>query len=224
MKAAAQKRGRPRKRTNKFRPWLLLFRLSAWLLVALVLWCGYLLWLINNHVNNDFEAADAGIVLGAAMWGDAPSPALRERLEYAYRLYEDGKVDKLILSGGHDANGATKSEAEGMRDYLLAKGITGDKLLLEDKSHSTYENLRNSQAIANDNNYSSVIIITHDYHAARAASIAKHLEFADAQVAGTKSEVLNPVYNETREVLAFTKWKLDSMLLLFGVRSPDPML
>ncbi|WP_337101428.1 YdcF family protein [Paenibacillus sp. YIM B09110] len=224
MKAAAQKKSRPRKRTNKFRPWLLLFRLSAWLLVALVLWCGYLLWLINNHVNDNLAEADAGIVLGAAMWGNAPSPALRERLEYAYSLYEEGKVDFLILSGGHDANGAVKSEAEGMRDYLLAKGITSDKLLLEDKSHSTYENLRNSQAIANDHNYSSFIIITHDYHAARAASIAKHLKFADAQVAGTKSEVLNPVYNESREVLAFTKWKLDSILLLFGFRSPDPML
>lgn len=218
MRTAAQKKSRPRRRTNKFRPWLLLFRLAAWLLVALVLWCGYLLWLINNHTNQEFEEADAGIVLGAAMWGDSPSPALRERLEYAYRLYEEGKVDKLILSGGHDANGAAKSEAEGMRDYLLAKGITGDKLLLEDKSYSTYENLRNSQAIANDNHLSSVIIITHDYHAARAASIAKHLKFADAQVAGTKSEVLNPVYNETREVLAFTKWKLDSMLMLVGYR------
>lgn len=225
MKAAAQKRSRPRKRTKKIRPWLLLFRMGAWLLVAIVIWCGYLLWLINGYnPNKPLGEADAGIVLGAAMWGDVPSPALKERLDFAYKLYTEGKADKLILSGGHDGNGAVLSEAEGMRQYLLAKGITSDKLLIEDKSHSTYENLLYSRSIAEANQLTSLIIITHDYHAARALDIAERLNYGNVQAAGTKSTVLNPVYNETREVLAFTKWKLDSLLLWFGLRSPDPML
>lgn len=214
MKTATGRRGRPRKRTKKTRPWLLLFRIAAWLVCAGVFWCGYLLWLINGFpTGKPLIRADAGIVLGAALWNDVPSPALKERLDFAYRIYENGTVDKLILSGGLDGNGSNKTEAEGMRDYLIALGVSSDKLLLENNATSTYENLLFSKRIAEQNKLSKLIVITHDYHAARAKEVAKNLGFEQTQVAATKSKVLNPVYNESRELLAFTKWKLDSLLL-----------
>ncbi|MCA0758548.1 YdcF family protein [Paenibacillus sp. N4] len=225
MIAASKRRSSPRKRTKKARPWLLLFRAAAWLICAGVFWFGYLLWLINGFdTTKPIAKADAGIVLGAALWNDVPSPALKERLDFAYELITLGKVDKLILSGGLGANGATKTEAEGMRDYLIAKGITEDKLLLENASTSTYENLLNSRKIAEDGKLKELVIITHDYHAARAKEMAGQLDYGDFQVAATKSKVLNPVFNEAREVLAFTKWKLDLALLTLGARSPDSML
>lgn len=223
MRAATGRRSRPRKRTKKTRPWLLLFRFAAWLICAGVFWCGYLLWLINGFpTDKHLDKADAGIVLGAALWNDVPSPALKERLEFAYRLYENGTVDKLILSGGLDGNGSIKTEAEGMRDYLIAKGVSADKLLLENKATSTYENMLFSKTVAEQNKLSKLIVITHDYHAARAEEVAKHLGFEQTEVAATKSKVLNPVYNESREVLAFTKWKLDSLLFLLRIRSSEP--
>jgi uncharacterized SAM-binding protein YcdF (DUF218 family) len=222
MNTATRKRSRSRKRTKKNRPWLLLFRVAAWLICAGVFWCGYLLWLINGFaVDKPLPKADAGIVLGAALWNDVPSPALKERLDLALQLYKAGTVDKLILSGGLDANGSLKTEAEGMRDYLIAKGISTDKLLLENKSTSTYENLKFSKSIAKQNNLDDLIIITHDYHAARSKEIAKKLDFKAFQVAGTKSKVLNPVFNESREVLAFTKWKVNSLLLTLGIRPAE---
>ncbi|CAM4285814.1 YdcF family protein [Paenibacillus alkaliterrae] len=225
MIAATSRRSRPRKRTKKTRPRLLLFRVAAWLICAGVFWCGYLLWLINGYdTSKPLLKADAGIVLGAALWNDVPSPALKERLDFALHLYEVGIVDKLILSGGLGANGSTKTEAAGMRDYLVMKGISADKLLLESDATSTYENLRFSQKIANEKKLSKLVVITHDYHAARAKEVAKQLDFEHFQIAATKSKVLNPVYNESREVLAFTKWKLDRLLLSLGIRSSDTML
>ncbi|WP_424765967.1 YdcF family protein [Paenibacillus sp. sgz302251] len=225
MSTATGRRSSPRKRTKKNRPWLLLFRVAAWVVVAGVFWCGYLLWLINGYdIDKPLAKADAGIVLGAALWNDVPSPALRERLYLAIRLVEEGTVDKLILSGGLGANGSTKTEAEGMRDFLIANGISADKLLLEEEATSTYQNLMFSKAIADQNSLSSLIVITHDYHAARAKEVAKSLDFDPLQVAATRSEVLNPVYNESREILAFTKWKLNWLLLSVGIRSSDSML
>lgn len=225
MKTATGRRSRSRKRTKAIRPWLLLFRVVAWTLCAGVFWCGYLLWLINGFpTEKPLSKADAGIVLGAALWNDVPSPALKERLDYAWQLYEAGTVDKLILSGGLDGNGSVKTEAEGMRDYLIAKGISTDKLLLENKASSTYENLLFSKNIAEQNELTDLIIITHSYHAARSKEVAKKLDFKQFQIAATHSKVLNPVYNESREVLAFTKWKLDSLLLIFGIRSSDSTL
>ena len=70
-----------------------------------------------------------------------------------------------------------------------------------------------------------LLIITHDYHACKSTDIAKQLDFASFQVVGTQSNVLDPVYNESREVLAYTKWKLDELLLwLGGVRLGIPSL
>lgn len=225
MNTATGRRSRPRKRTKKHRPWLLLFRVVAWTICAGVFWCGYLLWLINGFpMDKQLVKADAGIVLGAALWNDVPSPALKERLDFAYRLYKTGLVDKLILSGGLDGNGSLKTEAEGMRDYLIGKGISADKLLLENKATSTYENLSFSKRIAEQHKLTNLMVITHDYHAARSKEIAKKLDFKPFQVAATKSKVLNPVYNESREVLAFTKWKLDSLLITFGISSSDSAL
>ncbi|WP_138751059.1 YdcF family protein [Paenibacillus sinopodophylli] len=225
MIKTVSKRSSTRKRSRKRRPWLLLFRVVAWLTIAGVFWCGYLLWLINGYNSQKpIMKADAGIVLGAALWNNLPSPALKERLDFALELVQSRTVDKLILSGGLDANGATKTEAEGMRDYLLAKGISADKLLLENKSTSTYENLAFSKKIADEKKLGTLLVITHDYHAARAKEIAKKLDFSPLQVAATKSKVLNPVYNESREVLAFTKWKLDSLLLSLGIRPSDSSL
>ncbi|WP_339202716.1 YdcF family protein [Paenibacillus sp. FSL K6-3182] len=225
MRKATVSRSSPRRRSKKKRPWLLLFRVVAWLICAGVFWCGYLLWLINGFdTNKPLVPSDAGIVLGAALWNDVPSPALKERLDLAWQLYKAGTVDKLILTGGLDGNGSKKTEAEGMRDYLITKGISADKLLLENKATSTYENLEFSKKIAEHQGLSTLIVITHDYHAARSTEIAKKLDFVQFQVAGTKSKVLNPVYNESREVLAFTKWKLDSLLLSLGFHSSDSKL
>lgn len=225
MKSVTHTRSSSRKRRKKFRPCLLLFRILAWLVLAGVLWCGYLLWLINSYdYSKPIAQADAGIVLGAALWNDVPSPALKERLNLAFELYQTGKVEHLILTGGLDGNGSKLTEAEGMRNYLIEKGIPADKLYLENAARSTYENLLYSKLIADEQGWQRIFVITHDYHSARSLEIARFLNYADVDSAAMQSKVLKPINNETREVLAYTKWKLDRLLLQFGYRSPDSAL
>ncbi|MCR2802899.1 YdcF family protein [Paenibacillus soyae] len=225
MKTQVQKRSRPRKRKTEFRPWLLLFRLAMWTLAAGLLWSGYMLWLINGYnAKASYPSADAGIVLGAALWNDKPSPALKERLNYALKLLEDGTVGALVLSGGHGGRASTLTEAEGMRNYLLEQGAPADKLLLETEATSTYQNLVLSRDVAEQHGLKTFLVITHDYHAARAGEIAAYADIGAVGVAGAESLVLNEFYNHSREVLAFTKWKLDWLTLTLGIRSPDSLL
>ncbi|RIX53592.1 YdcF family protein [Paenibacillus nanensis] len=227
MKAQVQKqkRSRPRKRKSVIRPWLLLFRLMMLGIAAGVLWVGYMLWLINGYsAKESYPPADAGIVLGAALWNDRPSPALKERLDAALALLEDGTVKTLVLSGGHGGRSSTLSEAEGMRNYLLEKGAPEDKLLLETKATSTFQNLVYSRDLAEEQGLRTFLVITHDYHASRAGEIANYAKIETVGVAGVKSRVLNEFYNDSREVLAYTKWKLDWLTMTLGLRSPDSML
>ncbi|UVI27694.1 YdcF family protein [Paenibacillus spongiae] len=221
MKPVVKPRSKPRKR-KRFRAAARLLRICAWLAALGVFWCGYLLWTINSYSPpNPLPKADAAIVLGAALWDNEPSPGLQERLDHALKLYKQGTVSNLILTGGLDHNGSTLTEAEGMRDYLLAKGVPADRMVLENDARSTYENLLFSKPIAQRNGWESLIIVTHDYHAPRSADIAEFIGYKDTVTSGFKSKVLSSAYNESREVLAFTKWKLDAFLMLIGIRSPN---
>lgn len=220
-KAAVRAKRRP---TRKARGGGLAGRLLRVMLIALsvgVLASGWLLWQITHYdPPNPVPQRQAAIVLGAALWNDRPSPGLQERLDQALRLYEAGRVDKLIVSGGLDRNGSKLTEAQGMRLYLVDKGVPKEDILLENRATSTYENLVFSREAGEKNGLSSYLIVTHEYHAPRALDMARFLGFDDPVVSSVKSKVLSASRNQTREVLAYGKWKLDKLLLLIGLKAP----
>lgn len=225
MKAAVRSRasGKPRRRPKKrFRPLVWLFRAVMATALIFVSWIGYMLWTISSFEPKPLdERYDVGIVLGAALWRNEPSPGLRERLDHALELYEAGKFDKLILTGGHDHNGSTIPEAEGMRAYMVRKGVPSEAIFLDPEAQSTYDNLYNSQAIMEREGLKRALIITHEFHSARASDIASYLDYEKPGFSMAESTVLPAKQKHPREVMAFTKWKLDSVLLYFGMRLPD---
>lgn len=206
---------RPRKKIGFFGK---CFRLFVIVISLVFVWCLYCYGLLlYGNKDGSLQHADAGIVLGAALWNNVPSPALRERLDAALTLYEEGTIEYLILSGGKGSNASLLSEAEGMRDYLVNAGIPHEKLLLEKQSTDTYENLLFSYEVAKQHNLNSFVIITHNYHGERAADIATFLHMENVQVNGVKTKVLNESYHYTREVLAYTKWQLNKLLSPLGI-------
>lgn len=178
--------------------------------VAVAVWCGalYVRIVTFDGVPKDASGirADVGIVLGASLWNDAPSPALKERLDYAIRLYEQGVYSRVIVTGGLDTPANKLTEAEGGRDYLVAHGVPADAIAMDKTSVDTYGNLRNAKAIMAEQGLSSAVIVTHRYHGSRSADMAKKLGFAPVQVRVTDSQVLRIHFHEAREVLAYTKW------------------
>lgn len=59
-----------------------------------------------------------------------------------------------------------------MAEYLLNKGIEKNRILIEDKSTNTVENIQNSKALLDDP-YNGVGIVTNNFHVFRAVQIAK---------------------------------------------------
>lgn len=164
-----------------------------------------------HRINQTYQQAlpvhaDVGIVLGAAVWGDGPSPGLRERLDQALWLYREGYVPYLLVSGGlGEAKRVT--EAAVMRDYLISHGMPADRILLETNATSTYENLLFSQQVMEQHHMRTALVISHDYHLARAMEMAQSLGMQASPV-GVQSHVLFGPYHKTREVLAITYWQL----------------
>jgi uncharacterized SAM-binding protein YcdF (DUF218 family) len=203
---------------SRRRSWL---RPLLWLvtvgLLAFILWCSWLYYLIT-HFDGVKESkgtgrSDVGIVLGATLWNNEPSPGLRERLDHGLELYRARAFDRFIVTGGLDNNGSTLTEAEGMRNYLLGQGVPAKAVAMDTLSRSTYENLLFAQKIMERNGWKSAVIITHDFHGLRAADIARKLGYDPVQVSVTDSKVLNMPYYESREILAYSKWLVTKLFL-----------
>ena len=145
------------------------------------------------------------IVLGAQVRESGPSAALKYRLDEAVEYLEDNPKTICIVSGGQGAN-EPYSEAEGMAQYLKEQGIDASRILLEDKSLNTEQNMEYSKALIKDG--ASVGIITNDFHLFRAKQIARKYGLDNVCGIAAKS---TPVYlpnNMLREFLAEIKFLL----------------
>ncbi|MCZ8521473.1 MULTISPECIES: YdcF family protein [Paenibacillus] len=188
------------------------------LLLAAALWAGWIQYRMEALPETGEESGQVGIVLGASLWGESPSPALKERLDRAVELYKAGRVPYLIVSGGYDVPASKLTEAEGMRNYLVSKGVPSRQIILENKARSTYENLLYSKRLMEERHWTSAVIITHRYHGVRAMDMARYLDYEEPAVSPMDSRVLMMSWHRGRETLALTKWQWDKIALLFGIQ------
>ncbi len=114
---------------------------------------------------------DCAVVFGAAVRkGSEPGPGITRRTETAAKLYREGKVQKLVLTGGK-GSGMKASEAAVMRGVAMLSGVSPEDIVLEEESQSTWENLEFSYPLVED--CESVIAVSDRYHLARIESIAR---------------------------------------------------
>ena len=134
------------------------------------------------------------IVLGCQVKEGRPSLMLRRRLDAAYDYLSEYENVTVIVSGGKGSDELI-SEAQCMKDYLVSRGIASERIIMEDKSESTYENLKYSREIIEKNGLSPVItIVTDGYHQLRAEMIAEKLDMKAYNISAPTSEWLIPTY------------------------------
>ena len=126
------------------------------------------------------------VVLGCKVYNSGPSLMLIERLDAAIAYLNKNTESACVLSGGQGSD-EPSSEAQAMFDYMTERGISPDRLFLEDKSTSTAENLEFSKSIIEKNGLNpKITVITNDFHCYRAIKIAKRLGLScDATAAHT---------------------------------------
>ena len=143
--------------------------MSALLVVVLV---ALRIYTFGNNTTD--LKCDAAIVLGAAVWSDEVSPVFRERINHALDLYRAGKVDKIIFTGGQ-GNRDEQTEAAAARDYAVENGIPEKDILIEQTSHTTYENVVNAKQLADANGLQKVLIVSDPLHMRRAIAMARDI-------------------------------------------------
>jgi len=145
---------------------------------------------------------DAVIVLGAGVQGERVTRILAHRLNAALAYWEQNPDAYIVVTGGL-GNRATITEAEAMARFLVERGIPQERILLEDQSTSTYENLLFADAILGEQfpqGYRAVVV-SNDFHMYRAVRTARQAGLEVGHI-GARTDWYTWPVNYIREMVA----------------------
>ena len=147
----------------------------------------YMPFVISDSLKNFRDDCDYLLILGGNVFGaDTPSPQLFERMKAAADYLEEHKNVIAVPCGGCFREGQKKSEAAIIADYLISQGISPERIILEDKSSTTYENFEFGIPIIEKHSGKNaenlrIAFLSSDYHMHRAGIIAKQSGIKDVR-------------------------------------------
>ena len=147
------------------------FLCKAGVLGGVILFIGVELIIFSGFGAKPTRDAKYCIILGAQWKKSGPSAVLKFRLDTAAKYLKEHPDTTAIVSGGQGSNEII-SEAQGMKEYLCRLGIPEERILMEDRSTSTAENLLFSARLM-ENKDDATVIVTNDFHLFRALQLAK---------------------------------------------------
>ncbi|APX73288.1 hypothetical protein BTM29_12350 [Companilactobacillus allii] len=159
------------------------------------------------------------VILGAWIKDGAVTPLLKSRIDKGIQYYHGySDTAKFVVSGGQGFDESI-SEAKAMRNYLISVGIPKDKIIIEDKSTSTLENMKNSRTLIladwKTENEPRVVFSTSNYHVLRASILANKVGM-EADGIGAPTSLFFLPSAMIREFLAILKyyWWITGMIII----------
>ncbi|WP_409291921.1 YdcF family protein [Peribacillus sp. SCS-37] len=175
------------------------------LIAAGILYCGFLQFKMNQYANAAVpEKADYIIILGARVKGTTPSLSLQKRIDAALPYLKMNRGTMVIASGGK-GRGEDISEAQAIQEALVNAGIEKDRIILEDRSTTTWENFSFSKPLIKGNGR-KIVCVTNSYHIYRAVLMAEKQGLHVTGLAA-KTPIESVLKSYVREYLAITKYK-----------------
>lgn len=145
------------------------------------------------------------IVLGAHVDGTRLTLALLERTRRALLYLEENPSTKAVLSGGK-GEGEEITEAQAMYRYLTEHGIEKSRLLLEEHSTNTKENLAFSLKVIGTADV-SVGVVTNNFHVLRGVLIGRKCGFKSVYPVPSRYRTWRLLIYIPREIFALIKDK-----------------
>lgn len=150
------------------------------------------------------------ILLGAQVRGTKITNSLMRRIDSACRYMEKYPEPKVIVSGGQ-GKGEDIPEAEAMAGELVRRGIPEDRILKENRSASTWENLVFSGRIIGNQSV-PVALVTNNFHLYRALILGKQAGYTNLHGIPASSNPVLLVNYMVREFFAVLLTKIKAML------------
>lgn len=155
----------------------------------------------KNQIKTEFEKDyECILVLGAGIRNNAPSPMLKDRLDYAIDLYNKKVAPKIIMSGDHGQ--ADYDEVNIMKNYAISHGVPSEDIFMDHAGFSTYESIYRAREVFGVKKF---IIVTQEYHLYRALYVANSLDLSADGYASNPREYAGQKIRDLREILARNK-------------------
>ena len=173
---------------------LLIIILSVFILLTAyaVILSGLMIGAILNTPQNP----DIVIVLGCKVQkSGSPSVMLNNRINAAYDFLVENPDIPCVVAGGKGEDEPV-SEAEAMKKTLIDKGIDESRIIIEDKSESTRQNIEFSLKILEEKGMevTEAAIVTDGFHQFRAGLIAKEFDIVPTAVSANTPMRLAAAY------------------------------
>ena len=159
--------------------------------------------ILSGGKDESDKQVDYIIILGGRVYGEKPSRSLNERIITAAKYLKEHKDIKVIASGGA-GKGEKISEAEAIKRELIKNGIDETRIIKEDKSKSTIENLKFSLEKINENR----VIVTNGYHLYRSKKTAELFGY-EAYGLPAKTPLISIPKSYLREFLSIIKFNFE---------------
>ncbi len=142
--------------------------------MCFVIFMIYSLFLMIIPRRRDFDYV---VIHGAGLLeGSKVSKLLADRIDKAIDVYHKDPTPPMMIPSGGKGSDESLSEAEAMAEYMKEHGIPADKILLEDRSTTTLENLQNSKALIDSRGPENYIaLVTSNYHVYRALRYCRRI-------------------------------------------------
>jgi len=168
-------------------------------------------------------AERVAIVFGAGLLRDGSAgPVLRDRVETAVQLYQQGKVQKLLMSG--DNRFVNYNEPEAMRQYALDLGVPDEDIVLDYAGRRTYDTCYRANAIFQ---VDSAILVTQNFHLPRALFLCNSfgVQSTGVEANNTYFRKISRLYWNTRELFATVQsvWDVRVSKPLPVLGDPEPI-
>ena len=119
---------------------------------------------------------DYVIIHGCGLTADGhPTKLLANRVDKAIEIWQKCQVKPVIIPSGGKGSDELVSEAQAMRDYLVAHGIPEESIVMEDRSTTTRENLSFSKEIIDARGGGRVALVSSNYHVYRCLRYAREV-------------------------------------------------
>lgn len=117
----------------------------------------------------EINAPAVAIVFGGGVTETEPLPLLKDRLDSAKKLYDSGKVSKILLSG--DNRFLDYNEPTVMYNYMLSLGVDSTVLQVDFAGRSTYETCERAYSIFG---LRRAVLVSESTHLPRAIYLCRH--------------------------------------------------
>lgn len=149
---------------------------------------------------SDLNDIDCILVLGAGVYDGRPSPMLKDRLDTAVMLFNEGVSEKIIMSGDH--MNESHDEVNVMKTYAVEEGINSSDVFMDHAGISTYDSIYRAKNIFKAKR---IVIVTQEYHLYRALYIAESLGLKSYGVSADTVRYSGQFIRDIREILARDK-------------------